>query len=141
MNVSSTNIGALSPQSELAQKQQTEKVESFSKILDAASASGDKQKLMVASQQFEAFFINTVLKSMRKSSEWGEGLLEKSHARGIYESMFDEKLADRISSGRGIGVSQMLYEQLSKRYLSAEESAGQDFAEDSMRAQSLDLKG
>ena len=53
---------------------------------------------------------------MRKSSDWGESLVEKSHARKNFESMHDEKLADEISSGQGIGISDMIFKQMSKRY-------------------------
>ncbi len=53
----------------------------------------------------------------------GEGLTEKSHARSTYESMHDQTLSDEISEGRGIGISDMIFKQMSKSYGIGTESA------------------
>ena len=99
-----------------AQRKEEEKLQSFSDEFDKAKESGDADELKKVSQEFEAFFIREIFKSMRNSSQWGEGLIEKSHARSTYESMHDEKLADDISQGRGIGISDMLFKQMLKSY-------------------------
>ncbi len=106
--------GSLSDQ--VSSKKEEEKLKSFSDTFEKAKDSGDADKLRKASEQFEAFFINEIFKTMRKSSDWGENLIEKSHARKNFESMHDEKLADEISSGQGIGISDMIFKQMSKRY-------------------------
>jgi len=100
----------------VSSKKEEEKIKSFSDTFEKAKENGDADQLRKASQQFEAFFINEIFKTMRKSSDWGESLIEKSHARKNFESMHDEKLADEISSGQGIGISDMIFKQMSKRY-------------------------
>ncbi len=73
---------------------------------------------------FESYFIQTLLKEMRKGlssgSEGGVGLGED-----LYQSMFDEAIAQKISEGGGIGLSKMLSEKLSNSLKFSEESEDQ----------------
>lgn len=136
----------------VSSKKEEEKLKSFSDTFEKAKADGDADQLRKASQQFEAFFINEIFKTMRKSSDWGESLIEKSHARKNFESMHDEKLADEISSGQGIGISDMIFKQMSKRYGIGDEAVQVEAVSQSDKAKtdeedsediqtSLDLKG
>ena len=61
--------------------------------------------------EFESIFITYMLKSMRKTVA-EDGLLGKSNEGKIINSMFDEKLAQGIARGGGIGLGRMLFEQL-----------------------------
>lgn len=136
----------------VSSKKEEEKLKSFSDTFEKAKENGDADQLRKASQQFEAFFLNEIFKTMRKSSDWGEALIEKSHARKNFESMHDEKLADEISSGQGIGISDMIFKQMSKRYGIGEEAGQVESVSQSDKAKSdeedsediqtgLDLKG
>jgi len=87
--------------------------EAFEKALKAAQQSKDSVKLKAACQQFEALFVQMMMKNMRSTIQDG-GFIEKSYAREMFEGMFDEEIAKEVSKGQGIGVSQMMYEQLSK---------------------------
>ncbi|WP_192930097.1 rod-binding protein [Alkaliphilus pronyensis] len=71
----------------------------------------DPKELMEVCKQFESIFINMMLKQMRSSVASG-GLIEKSHSREIYESMYDEALSQEIANGKGIGLAKNLYKQL-----------------------------
>ncbi|MBM7615142.1 rod-binding protein [Alkaliphilus hydrothermalis] len=75
----------------------------------------DQKKLMEACRQFEAVFINMMLKEMR-STVPDDGLTEKSQGREIFESMYDEKLSESMSKGQGIGLAKEMYRQLSRTY-------------------------
>ena len=75
----------------------------------------DPKKLMEACRQFEAVFINMMLKEMRSTVPDG-GLTEKSQGREIFESMYDEKLSEEMSKGQGIGLAKQMYRQLSRTY-------------------------
>ena len=73
----------------------------------------DPQKLMEVCKEFESIFINMILKQSR--SEIGaEGLTEKSYAREIFEEMQDEQMAENMTKGKGVGLAQELYKQLSR---------------------------
>ena len=85
--------------------------ERFKGLLDE----GDKEKLKEACRDFEAIFLGQMLKEMRKTVTDG-GLTEKSHARTVYEDMFDEKVATNLAhSGRGTGLGETLYSQISRQ--------------------------
>ena len=61
--------------------------------------------------QFEALFLEQVLKSMRSASI-GEGLFDSQQSE-MFEEMYDKQLAkDLSSSGGGIGLADMLVRQL-----------------------------
>ena len=84
------------------------------KIENEARYKEDPEKLMGVCQQFESVFLNMMLKQMRSTVIDG-GLTEKSQARDIFESMQDEKLAEEISKGKGIGLAQYLYKQMQRQ--------------------------
>lgn len=87
--------------------------EAFKQILEAAQNSNDREKLQSACKNFEQIFTNILLKNMRRTVVDG-GLVEKSHARETFEGMLDEEIAKEVSKGQGIGLSKLMYEQLSK---------------------------
>ena len=70
------------------------------------------RQLKKACQDFESIFIYTLLKTMRESLPKGEA---SSQAQGIYTSIGDQELARSIASGSGIGMGNMLFEQLKTR--------------------------
>lgn len=81
----------------------------------ARSRAGQNQardvKLEQAAQEFEAFFLSTLLKQMRKAIPQ-EGLL---HSRGeeIFRDLMDDQVGQDIAKGRGFGLADTLYRQLS----------------------------
>lgn len=96
-------------------KADTAKESSFKDKLEKAKDSGDKEELREAAQEFESYFVGLLLKEMRKGTQALEsGFIEKSHSREMFESMYDEELSKSISKNGGIGLADMIYEQLSK---------------------------
>lgn len=63
-----------------------------------------------AAQQFEALFLNMMLKSMREATP-KEGLFDNSNTE-LYTSMLDSQLAQSLSKGRGIGLAEMMLRQM-----------------------------
>ena len=73
----------------------------------------DPERLKKACQGVESIFLNMMLKEMRKAIP-KSGLFSDSLQKDIYTSLFDQQVArEAAESGRGIGISQMLFEQLS----------------------------
>jgi len=60
--------------------------------------------------QFEALFVQMMLKNMRESS-LNEGLLDSDQGK-LYQSMFDQQIAGEITKGKGLGLADMLIRQL-----------------------------
>lgn len=81
-------------------------------VQKGGTASSEKNKeLMEACQQFESLFLNILLKQMRKTVP-DSGFVSRSMERDIYESMFDEIIAQKMASTDGFGLAEMVYRQL-----------------------------
>ena len=62
------------------------------------------------SRQFEALFVNMLLKSMRKATQRSD--LFNSEATKSFESMFDQEIANKVSYADGIGLADTIKRQL-----------------------------
>ncbi|MCR8956895.1 flagellar assembly peptidoglycan hydrolase FlgJ [Variovorax sp. S2] len=80
-----------------------------------------EEGLKQVSRQFEALFMNMVLKSMREATP-SSGLLENRDEK-VYLSMLDQQLAQNLS-GRGVGLAEAMLAQLSRASASGGESEG-----------------
>jgi len=76
--------------------------------LDAKNAT--PESLKQAAQQFEAVFMNMLMKSMREATPQ-DGMFESEQTR-MYTSMLDQQLTQRMAS-RGIGLAEVMVRQLS----------------------------
>ena len=71
------------------------------------------QGIKQAAQQFEALFLQIVLKSMREATPH-EGMFDSDQSR-MYESLLDQQLAQVLSAkGKGTGLAAMIERQLSR---------------------------
>lgn len=61
-------------------------------------------------KQFEAVFINMVMKSMRQA-KLAEGLLESSQSE-FYQDMYDKELSVHLSGKQGLGLAEVIVKQL-----------------------------
>ena len=76
----------------------------------SSSRKGDAQ-LKKACFELESLFINYLLKEMRATIPKSE-FIGGGKAEEIYTSMLDSQLAKEMTSGGGIGLSPLLYDQL-----------------------------
>lgn len=67
------------------------------------------QALKAAAQQFEAVFLNMMLKSMRESTPQ-DGMFDSEQTR-LFTGMLDQQLAQTMAS-RGVGLADMMVKQL-----------------------------
>lgn len=79
--------------------------------LRADVKSTGKAGLEAAAKQFEALFMNMMLKSMREATSQ-DGLMDSDQSR-LYTSMLDQQLSQSMAS-RGIGLADMMVRQLSR---------------------------
>jgi len=61
--------------------------------------------------QFEALFIDTLMKNMRSTS-LGEPIFGNSDQHEMYQEMLDKQFAQEMAGGNGIGLKEMLIRQL-----------------------------
>jgi flagellar protein FlgJ len=75
------------------------------------NGAGKDAKLKKACADFESIFIYYILKSMRKSLPQN-GLFGNTQEQKIYKSMADQAMSENIASARGMGLGELLYDQL-----------------------------
>lgn len=74
----------------------------------------DERKLLEVCKDFESIFVNMMIKQMRKTVV-DSGFTEKSNAREIFESMYDEEIVKNISkNGQGIGLAKVMFDNLKR---------------------------
>jgi flagellar protein FlgJ len=78
--------------------------------LKRQAAAQSPEALREAARQFESLFTNMMLKSMRSAS-MGDPLFGSDQA-DFYQDMFDQQMAVQLSSGKGLGLADMLVRQL-----------------------------
>lgn len=71
----------------------------------------DPAVLREVAGQFEALFVQTLLKNMRET-ELAEPLFGGSDQHDMYQEMMDQQLSLQMTRGRGIGLADMLVRQL-----------------------------
>ena len=78
----------------------------------AVSPERDDAKLKQACRDFEAIFISDLLKIMRQTVPESK-LISGGRAEEIFRDMQDDELSKDMSKSGGIGLSDMLYKELS----------------------------
>jgi len=89
----------------------------LSQLLKKNDVSADTKKdvkLKKACNDFEAIFVKQLLTTMRKSVPKG-GLFGNGFENEMFQSMHDDELAKAIAHGKGIGIADVLYNQISGR--------------------------
>jgi len=79
--------------------------------LRAGAEKDDPAVLREVAGQFEALFIQTMFKNMRDTS-LADPVFGQSDQHEMYQEMLDKQYALEMSSGRGIGLADMLVRQL-----------------------------
>ena len=77
------------------------------------AAGSDKQQMKQTAQDFEAIFVQQIFKEMRRTVPDG-GLLPRGQAEELYSDLQDMEAAKQLTGHGGIGLSEMLLEQMQK---------------------------
>lgn len=86
-----------------------------------ATGETEEKKLRKACEGFEAVFINKLWKQMRTNVPQ-EGYLH-SREEKFYVGMFDQKLAEKLADSGGVGIGDMLFNQLREQLLDGSRTA------------------
>ncbi|MCH9695735.1 MAG: glucosaminidase domain-containing protein [Gammaproteobacteria bacterium] len=91
----------------------TASITDFSQYSELRTAAGDNDPaaLREVAGQFEALFLQQMLKSMRDAS-LGDPLFGDSNAHETFQGMMDQQLAMDLAGGKGIGLADVLVRQL-----------------------------
>jgi flagellar protein FlgJ len=80
--------------------------------LKKGAKDSDPQALKAAARQFEALFLQMMLKSMRDATP-REGMFDSEQTR-LYESLLDQQLAQVMATRGGTGLAAMIERQLAR---------------------------
>ena len=81
------------------------------KVIPKTKGVSEDAKLREAANEFEAIFIQQMLKSMRKTSLESD-LLPKSEGEKIFRSMLDEQYAILSAKSGRLGLGEMIFQQI-----------------------------
>ncbi|MEM7611947.1 MAG: glucosaminidase domain-containing protein [Pseudomonadota bacterium] len=79
--------------------------------LRAAAKQDEAGTLREVAEQFEALFVQNMLKSMRDAS-FGDPIFGDEGGSELFRDMFDQQIATDIAGGRGIGLADLLVRQM-----------------------------
>jgi len=79
----------------------------------ASNKAIEQKKLKTACEDFEAIMVTYLFKSMRQTALKSE-TEDFGSGKDLFEGMMDETLATQLSHQQGLGLSRLLYEQLSQ---------------------------
>ena len=82
-----------------------------SRDLPDAKVKDDEAKLREGTNEFEAIFIQQMLKTMRKTSLESD-FIKKSEGEKIFRSMLDEQYAILSAKSGRLGLGEMIFQQL-----------------------------
>jgi flagellar protein FlgJ len=88
------------------------------------TAVSEDERLKSVCQDFEALFVEQILKSMR-ASEMDSGLIKKSRGEKIFREMLDSEYSVSIAKASAGGLGELLYKQLKANFLAEDKLAGQ----------------
>ena len=97
-------------------------IDRFREILAAAIADTETSlqerstQIRRAAEAFESYFIQILFREMRRTSFDERGLFPRSNTERIFTDMLDEEIAKSAASGRGIGLADMIYRQMSRNF-------------------------
>jgi flagellar protein FlgJ len=74
----------------------------------------DEEKLRKACTDFEAIFLNQILRAMRQTVPHG-GFLKEGPEKDIFQSFFDQELSRSLAERKGIGLGEMMFRQMKGR--------------------------
>lgn len=80
----------------------------------------EKKELQKVCADFEGVLLNYMFQAMKKTVG-DAGLFGDSFRKDMYESLFFEKISQKIAETRGIGIGEALYRQLSVRTKDSED--------------------
>lgn len=95
--------------------------------LDSTGRDTSDEELMDVCKQFEAYFIEQVFKEMEKTVPKSDmGFNSDDQLVNFFKDDVRQKLASKAGEQQGLGLAQMLYEQMKRNYTAISPSEIQD---------------
>ena len=91
----------------------TASITDFNHFTEMRAAADPKAPAVLneVANQFEALFLQMMLKNMRAAS-FGDPLMGDNKSHELYQDMMDKQLSLEMANGKGIGLAEKIVEQL-----------------------------
>ena len=99
-----------------------------------------QKKLKDACKGFESMFIQMMWKEMRRTVP-ENSLFGESNGEKIFRDMLDTELVDRMSEAGGMGLADVMYDQLTAQYQARKDMDARARAAWEARGRKIDLPG
>ena len=113
MAISIDGVGSITGLYTEATTSSTNKLES---ILSTDMSTSSKDELLEVCKDFEAYFAEQLFKSMQKMVPESEESESSSSTLDMFQDMLTQEYAKNATEGDGLGIAQMLYEQMKRNY-------------------------
>jgi len=101
----------------MAQLQSAEGLQRRVSSLERSGMSAaEEMALREATEAFEAYFLNMMMREMRRTLNDEQRIIPMSHAERIFTEMLDEVISDKAAAQGGFGLADMLYAQMTMRF-------------------------
>ncbi len=133
INLNVNSFGNIGTQNSNLANQYVEnnKAEDFKNLLEKAQNSDtEDEALQEACKEFESYFLQTVMKEMRKTIPENDQFIKKGQGEKIFTDMLDQQYAEMSAEQNTVGLANMLYKQMSykgKEIVKAEDLATYNF--------------
>ena len=120
INTADARAGAMS---DIRRNAEIAELDRFRELLAAAIADTEESlnerraQIRLAAETFESYFIQIMFREMRRTTFDERGLFPRSNAERIFTDMLDEEIAKSAASGRGIGLADMIYQQMTRDFM------------------------
>jgi flagellar protein FlgJ len=78
-----------------------------------------EKQLRDAAKMYENHFLNQMVKAMRSTVGGEDGLVKRNMAEKIFTEQLDQKYVDGWSDKGGVGLADMIYDQIKEKYMGA----------------------
>jgi len=111
-----SNINSLASQANIARMHMDSGTSaSFEAMLQSAQEAQEYVAIRNAAQEFEAYFIQTLFREMRRTLNDEDSLIPRSDAEKIFQDMLDEQTARNAAQTGGIGLADTIVRQFIQR--------------------------
>ena len=80
--------------------------------MEGAGRAEKDLKVLEAAKNFEGLFLQHLMNEMMKNT--GDEFMGKGLSGDIFKGLFVEKMSEQLTQGRGMGLSDMIYEYFEK---------------------------
>ncbi len=112
MKIDNNNIDQSLDTTSYKFKEDLGKIEEFKLQLEKAFEKQDKEDLKKVCSDFETIFMKMLYKEMKATIPESD-FMPKTFAREVFEEMHEEEIISKVANGKGMGLGDMLFKQLS----------------------------